>query len=126
MAARELMDVREADLVGSLSWVDETLVVQLKGSADHASLTALEQLIDRAQSEARSARPVEAVVDIRELEFMNSSSLKVFVSWIADLHEEVDQTYKLKFLSNTKYHWQRRSLVSLRTFAVDRVIVEAT
>src|SRR5438445_8694831 len=57
-----------------------------------------------------------------ELEFMNSSSLKVFVSWIADLHDEVDQTYKLRFLSNTRHHWQRRSLVSLRTFAVDRVI----
>ena len=69
----------------------------------------------------------EAVIDLRDLEFMNSSCFKSFVSWITDIQElEPAQQYKVRFLSNSKLHWQKRSLHSLRCFAVELITVTET
>jgi hypothetical protein len=55
---------------------------------------------------------------------MNSSSFKSFVSWITNIQElEADHQYKVKFLSNPSMHWQKRSLHSLRCFAVELITV---
>jgi len=61
---------------------------------------------------------------LRQLEFMNSSCFKSFVSWVTDIQELDDaKRYKVRFLSNPTYHWQKRSLHSLRCFAVELITV---
>jgi len=66
----------------------------------------------------------EAIVDLTQLEFMNSSCFKSFVSWLTDIRElDASKQYTVTFLSNPKLHWQKRSLHSLRCFAVDLVTV---
>jgi len=96
----------------------------LKGNADYAALDALEMLLDRVHAEAARVGVAEVVIDLRQLEFMNSSCFKSFVSWINAIQEmDQDRHYKIRFLSNPKMHWQKRSLHSLRCFAVELITV---
>ncbi len=66
-----------------------------------------------------------ADVRVTALEFMNSSCMKTFVTWIGlDQGLEADKQYKIRFRSNPEIHWQRRSLHALSRFAADLVTVE--
>ena len=65
----------------------------------------------------------EVVADFRELVFMNSSCLKEFVRWIAQV-EERDEHYRIRFLSDPDAQWQSRSLQALRAFAPNLVTIE--
>ena len=58
----------------------------------------------------------EVVADFRELVFMNSSCLKEFVRWIAQVEERAEH-YRIRFLSDPDAQWQSRSLQALRAFA---------
>jgi hypothetical protein len=65
-------------------------------------------------------------VDFRELEFMNSSCFKCFVTWLGIVQDlEPTRQYKIVFASNRELHWQRRSLNALRCFAMGVVTIEA-
>ncbi|WP_242345822.1 hypothetical protein [Anaeromyxobacter terrae] len=64
-------------------------------------------------------------VDLRELEFCNSSGFKAFIHWIeriASLPEA--QRYTLHFLSNPVRKWQRTSLLALSCYGVNSVSIE--
>lgn len=120
----EVVTVTGEDFAGAAHHEGATLSAWLKGNADYAALDALEMLLTRAHSEATRLRVSEMVVDLRQLEFMNSSCFKCFLSWITDIQElEPDRQYKVKFLSNPQLHWQKRSLHSLRCFAVELITV---
>ena len=55
---------------------------------------------------------------------MGYHSLTERMSWINDISElPTDRQYKVQFLSNPKLHWQKRSLHSLRCFAVELITV---
>jgi hypothetical protein len=69
----------------------------------------------------------EVVVDMRTLEFMSSGCFKAFVTWIGRLEQlEVAQRYLIRLLSEKNYHWQKRSLGVLVTFAPDVVGLEVS
>jgi anti-anti-sigma factor len=106
---------------------DDAIVVQLAGTADTAVREQLEEFFTQLHAEAvRLAQPA-VVVDVRELEFMNSSCLKVFVAWLAQLRElQGPAQYKVRFRSNPNLLWQRRSLAALSCFAIDLVTIETT
>ena len=96
----------------------------LKGNADYAALDALDRLLTRVHAEATRLNVTEVVIDLRGLEFMNSSCFKSFVSWVTDIQDMAeDRRYKVQFLSNPNYHWQKRSLHSLRCFAVELITI---
>jgi len=96
----------------------------MKGNADYAALDGVEKVLTRTHVEAKRLGVSEVIVDMRELEFMNSSCFKCFVSWITDIHELAEPTqYKVRFLSNPQLHWQKRSLHSLRCFAVELITI---
>jgi hypothetical protein len=120
----EVAAVHGDDFAGAAQHEGSTINVLLKGTADYAALDALERLLTRTHSEASRLSVTEAIVDLRQLEFMNSSCFKSFVSWINDIQEmEQERQYKLRFVSNPKLHWQKRSLHSLRCFAVELITV---
>ena len=120
----EVVTVSGDDFAGAAHHDGDTIAVMIKGNADYAALDALEMLLTRVHAEARRLGVKEAVVDLRSLEFMNSSCFKSFVSWINDVQElDEPQRYKVKFRSNPKLHWQKRSLHSLRCFAVELITV---
>ncbi len=120
----ELVTVTGDDFAGSAHVDGATVQAVLKGNADYAAFDALEMLLNRIHSETKRLAANEVVVDLRQLEFMNSSCFKSFVSWVTDIQELDDaKRYKVRFLSNPTYHWQKRSLHSLRCFAVELITV---
>ena len=57
------------------------------------------------------------VIDIRELSFINSSSIKLIVAWIMKLDEiSPEQQYSIKFICDTNAPWQETSIKSLLIF----------
>jgi hypothetical protein len=120
----EVVNVKGDDFAASAQHEGTAITATLKGNADYAALDALDMLLDRVHAEARRLGVKEAVVDLRQLEFMNSSCFKSFVSWITDIQElDADRQYKVRFISNPNMHWQKRSLHSLRCFAVELISV---
>ena len=104
---------------------DGGIAVRITGTADTAVRTQLDDYVKRLHEEAMRLKVPSVVVDLRELEFMNSSCLKVFVVWLAQLRElEPRQQYKVTIRSNPELLWQRRSLAALSCFAVDLVTIQ--
>ena len=99
--------------------------VKLAGNADLNVKTQLDRFIAAVHDEARRASAEEVVVDLRRLEFMNSSCLKSFVWWISSVQElGVGTHYRITFLSSPSMYWQRRSLNALACLATDLVSVQ--
>ena len=98
---------------------------RLRGTADTEVKPELDVYIHALHDEACRVNATKIQVDLRELEFMNSSSFKVFVTWLARVRERpAEQQYRIHFLSNPSMHWQRRSLAALSCFAVNLVTIE--
>jgi hypothetical protein len=103
----------------------KTLTIALSGNADLGALAPLEKVLASLHQEAETAAVAEVAVDLRKLEFMNSSCFKNFVSWIGKV-QELDGTkqYRIRFVSNAEILWQRRSLHALQCFAAQLITVE--
>ena len=120
----ELVSIKSDDFLGTLHHEGAKISATLKGTADYAALDGLEKLLTRTHAETKRLGAREVVIDLRELEFMNSSCFKCFVSWISDVQELSEgQLYKVELLSNPQLHWQKRSLHSLRCFAIELITV---
>lgn len=64
-------------------------------------------------------------VDVTELSFVNSSSIRLFVDWATWLKTEDEPTYVLRFLTDRTITWQRTSFVALTALAKEVVTVQA-
>ena len=68
----------------------------------------------------------QIVMDLGELQFMNSVCFRAFVAWIQELQElPHGRQYLIRFRSNSELPWQRRSINALKCFATDLISVEA-
>jgi hypothetical protein len=100
--------------------------LKLVGSADANVHTLVQTAVNAMREQARALEVSEVAVDMRELEFMNSSCFKCLITWLDDLIEQpVERRYRIRFLSDANKHWQHRSLRALSCFAVDLVSIEA-
>jgi anti-anti-sigma factor len=107
------------------SFADDVLSTRFRGTADVEAQPDLQHYVKALHTESMRLKVKKVVVDFRDLEFMNSSSFKIFVGWLAQVQElPGDQQYRINFLSNPNMHWQRRSLAALSCFAVDLVSIE--
>ncbi len=126
MSALGDLGVSLRDFSASVTAESGTIEVRLTGNADMAAKDGLDALLPGVHAEAQRMGVHEVRIDFRELEFMNSSCFKSFVSWISDVGElEAKKQYKIRFISKPEMHWQRRSLHALRCFAVDLITVES-
>lgn len=127
MSAVEGADVAVPDFTASLKHdaAANELHAILSGTADMRVWATLKTYLDRVHAEAGKRKVPRVTVDFRELEFMNSSCFKNFVSWLTvDAALPADQRYKVRFLSSSSRHWQRRSLQALGCVAQDITSVE--
>jgi hypothetical protein len=116
--------VKGEDFAGTATHDGTAITARLSGNADYAALDAIDTLLGRTHAEAKRLAVAEVIIDLVQLEFMNSSCFKCFVSWINDIQELPDAAqYKVRFISNPTMHWQKRSLHSLRCFAVELITV---
>lgn len=104
---------------------DTTLVVKFSGNGDISAVGALARYLKLVHEEAVRLGSDEVKFDFRDLDFMNSSCFKSFVSWIDTVSRSAPASYKIKFLANPAQHWQRRSLEALRRMAESVVTIEA-
>ena len=120
----KVIAVHNDDFHGEGSHQDGVMSVRVIGVADYAAVDALEQLLHDVHTECVRASVKQMSIDLRRLEFMNSSCFKCLVSWITALNElPAAQQYKVTLLSNPQMHWQKRSLHSLQCFAEDLITV---
>jgi len=114
-----------AELRARLTRHETLLVAKLSGTADLRVTDSVEAILTRVHQTALELAIVEVQMDLRDLEFMNSSCFKSFVSWISDVSEMTSGQYRIRFLSNPSILWQRRSLHALSCFAAELVTIEA-
>ena len=122
----ELIAVSVTEFSGKAVRDDAAIAVALTGSADNPSAhDAVGKLLDIVHDDAKRETPSEVAVDLRSLEFMNSSCFKCFVTWISNIQTlDEDRQYKVRFVANPEMHWQRRSLDALRCFAIELITVD--
>lgn len=96
---------------GTISTVNPAVILNPFVDAVHGELSKLGQ---------RRIR-----VDLRELEFCNSSGFKAFIHWIQRIQALPEaQRYGLRFLSNPARKWQKTSLLALSCYAVNTVAID--
>lgn len=114
-----------AELRAQLTREETGLVAKLSGTADLRVTDSVEAILTRVHQKAIELNIPEVQMDLRELEFMNSSCFKSFVSWISEVSDLTTGQYRIRFLSNPSILWQRRSLHALSCFAAELVTIEA-
>jgi len=114
-----------AELRARLIHEESALVAKLSGTADLRVTDSVEAILGRVHQTALELSISEVQMDLRELEFMNSSCFKSFVSWISEVSDLTAGQYRIRFLSNPSILWQRRSLHALSCFAAELVTIEA-
>jgi hypothetical protein len=103
----------------------ERLEVRFSGNADMEATPVLETYLKELHDGALAERLKTVVFDIADLDFMNSSSFKCFVTWVGQILKlPDDERYQARFLSNPSLQWQRRSLEALHRFAPDVVTID--
>jgi anti-anti-sigma factor len=105
--------------------VDGIVRVKFAGEADIEAKPDIDHVVKKLHQELVRLGVPKVIVDLRQLEFMNSSCFKVFVAWLSDVQDlPAEKQYRIHLLSNPNLHWQRRSLAALSCFAVDLVSIE--
>ncbi len=100
--------------------------VELSGTADLAAQGGLDRLLGRLHGELVQMRAREITIDLTRLEFMNSSCFKAFVTWIDRVSSAAEsERYRIAFVANPAFHWQKRSLHALECFAPELIRVTA-
>ena len=100
------------------------IVVRFSGTGDMGASAPLIAFLKQLHTEACRVGIREVVIDICNLDFMNSSCFKCFVWWISIVGDMDDvERYRVRFVSNPGLHWQRRSLEALESFAPEVVVV---
>ena len=121
-----LVPLAAGQLSVAVSLEGSVLRVLLTGNADMRSALQLQDWLHALHGEALRLTVSETIVDLRTLEFMNSSCFKGFLSWISEVRDgDERRQYRIRFLSDPRMLWQRRSLHALSCFAVDLITIEA-
>jgi hypothetical protein len=114
----------ENDFAANASTADRKILVSLSGTADVTIRIQLDHFLREVHQEAQRSRAEEVTVDVRQLEFMNSSCLKCFVWWVSTVQDQPsDSRYRIVFLSSPSVYWQRRSLDALACLGGDIISV---
>ncbi len=120
----QLAPIAVAELRANASHADDTVTAKLEGTADLPARAALEALLEQLHAESVRLAVKQVVFDFTQLEFMNSSCFKSFVSWISRIETmDPDTQYRVVFIANPSMHWQRRSLRAIAAFAPDLINV---
>jgi hypothetical protein len=118
--------VRGNDFSAEASITGRRMDVALCGTADVMVKRYLDRFLRTLHAEAQRRALTEISVDLRRLEFMNSSCLDSFAWWISTLEEQAaEDRYRIVFLSSPTVYWQRRSLDTLAHLAGDIISVQS-
>jgi hypothetical protein len=118
--------MKENDFAAQATANERGILVSLAGTADLTVKVQLDHFLREVHTEAQRCLVEEVTVDVRQLEFMNSSCLKSFVWWISTVQEQLgDGKYRIVFVSSPSVYWQRRSLNALACLANEIITIQA-
>jgi hypothetical protein len=122
----QVIAVRQGtELSAAVTHTERILTLQLSGTADLRVTDVMSSILTTVHEKAVELLVHKVVVDLRALEFMNSSCFKSFVKWTTQVQNLPSPQYRIHFLSNPSMLWQRRSLHALSCFAADLVSIGA-
>jgi hypothetical protein len=120
-----VLTTTENDFSANASTGDGGIQVSLSGTADVTIRNQLDHFLREVHQEAQRRRAEEVTVDVRQLEFMNSSCLKCLVWWVSTVQEQpTEGKYRIVFVSSPSVYWQRRSLDALACLAGDIITIQ--
>lgn len=123
MNAISIRPIASDELTAEGASSGDVIEVRIRGSAELGAKALLDEFFADVFAAHPGCRTV--VVDVRQLEYMNSSSFKSLLTWLVRVLELPEpKRHTIRFLSNPRYHWQRRSLHSLVSMGGDLVEVE--
>jgi hypothetical protein len=118
--------IREDDFSAEATVKGRLMEVALSGTADLAVKGLLDRLVRSLHAEVQRRALAGINVDVRRLEFMDTTCLKSFAWWISTVQElPTESRYHIVFLSSPTVYWQRRSLNALAGVAGDIMSVQA-
>ncbi len=104
---------------------DGAVCLAVAGSADADTSAALASFLDGLHQELCRVHAPRVELDVRELAFINSSSLKAIVAWIGRITKlEHEAQYGATFVVHPELRWQSRTLDAIRLFAPSIVTIE--
>jgi hypothetical protein len=117
------LEVKQEQFSARLSPFSAGIRVQFRGTISTTDPAAvLNPFVDAVHDRAVRAGEREVSVDLKDLEYCNSSGFKTFIHWIRRIKElPEDRRYKLRFLTSADRKWQRSSLLALTVFAEELV-----
>lgn len=116
----------DSHLVATTAREGDVIVLTCTGSAESEALGELASTLEQLHASAMKTSAEEVIADIRDLTFASTPCLKAFVLWLQRVQELDDENrYRVRFRSDPKHSWQRRSLNALRAFASGVVEIES-
>jgi anti-anti-sigma factor len=100
------------------------IVVKVRGNADSAVIEPFQVFLDQVGNAAQALRVQETVFDLKDLYFMNSSCMALFLRMVKRVIEHSIDKYAIRFCVNPQLVWQRQSLSAIRNFAPSIVVIE--
>ena len=67
----------------------------------------------------------EVTVDVRQLTFVNSSAIRLFVDWATWVKSQEPDSYVIRFRTDRRITWQRTSFSVLQSLAPNAIIVDS-
>jgi hypothetical protein len=120
-----LSENKPAPCAIAVSRLASSVRVDLRGDANIDAVLAVAAAFDQAHARAISDGCDQVVVDVRHLEFMNSECFKKVLTWIGRVASMgPPPPYRIRFISDARISWQKRSLHALESFAAGIVSVE--
>jgi hypothetical protein len=117
--------ISESQFSAAALFDESSFLITMTGKADLTVSAKLDGFVDAVHSEAQRLHPSAVRVDLRQLEFMNSSCLRSLVRWIGHIeHLDSVERYRLTLVSSPDLVWQKRSLLALTLLASEVVSLE--
>lgn len=115
----------EAKVKTSASHEGDVITLRLAGEAAMDAMATMESVLASLHEKAQALGVASVAIDLTQLEFMNSSCFKAFVSWIDRVQQmDAQKQYRIRFVSNPAILWQRRSLHALQCFASELISID--
>lgn len=97
------------------------VAVRFSGTADLNVKPHVDRFLCEVHAEACRIDTSSVSVDMSGLEFINSSCLKAFVTWITTVQEMAKGRYQISFMFKPARDWQKRSVEALSRLGEDVV-----
>ena len=118
--------VKGEDFAAHASASEQGILVSLSGTADLTVKSHFDTFLREVHAEAQRRLAQVVTVDLRKMDFMNSSCLCSFAWWIGTVKEQPGEAkYRIIFLHNPSVRWQLRSLNFLASIASNLITIRA-